>query len=90
MTIPKLQVSKPWSLIFQRLSGQKYSVQNCIPQKWEIYRLGFYIDDFGGCKWCFAVLCCFTRYYSILTVISSDGDKLTISYNKEALRFVVI
>lgn len=90
MTILKLLVSKPRTPIFQRLSGQKYSLQNCIPQNGEFYRLEFYIDDFGGCKWSFAVLCDFTRYYCILTIISSDGDKMSISYNKEALRFVVI
>ena len=50
---PKVPVPKPWTLIFQRLFSQKYSVQNCIPQNGEIYRLGFYNDGFGGCKWCF-------------------------------------
>ena len=38
----------------------------------------------------FAVLYDFTRYYCILTALSVDGDKPTISYNKEAIRFVVI
>jgi hypothetical protein len=52
MTIPKLPISKPWTLIFQTLSGRKYSVQICIPQNGEFYRWEFYNDGFGGCKWC--------------------------------------
>jgi len=90
MKIQKSPFQNLRPLFFKHFSAKNIPFKIASPKMGNFIDWNFTLTILGDANGGLGVLWIFTRYYCILTVISFDGDKPAISFNKEALRFVVI